>query len=543
MALLLYNGIIHTLDTRQPRAEALAIAQGHIVAVGSEREARATLAGQPVEGIDLRGRTVIPGLTDAHVHITWYGLSRRQVRLSDTRSLPEALARIGQQAQQLAPTSWLLGGGWNHTDWGEAWPTCADLDRVCPHAPAMLMRKDGHSIWVNSRALALAGIDHTTPDPPEGQIQRDAAGQPTGILLEAAQELVRGKVPPPTAEERLAATYDAMQEALSYGLTSLHIPPSPDPDDGQQTMADLHVLAARGNLPLRCLAHIALRELEAALALGLRSGLGDRWLRLGGVKIFADGSLGSETAALLAPYAGRQHQGSTLLPPHELAAVVRRASSGGINVVVHAIGDAANRHVLDAIEQAQQAAGQDSASHHTEPPAMPHRIEHAQLVHPADIPRFAALGVIASMQPVHATSDMHMAARLWGQRCATAYALRALHAAGATLALGSDAPVEPLNPWLGIHAAVTRQRPDNTPPGGWYAEQALSLHETLHGFCIGPAIASAEATHKGRLAPGMLADMAILPADPFALPPQQLHTLSADITLVEGQIVWKKQGQ
>jgi hypothetical protein len=327
-----------------------------------------------------------------------------------------------------------------------------------------------------------------------------------------------------------------MTEALSYGLTSLHIPPALDADDAPQTLTDLHVLAAQDALPLRCLVHMAARDLDAAIALGLRSGVGDMWLRVGGLKIFSDGSLGSETAELLHPYEGRQHTGRATLAAAELDALVLKARQAGISVVVHAIGDAANRKVLNAIAQAYAALPPGAAA----APALPDRIEHAQLVQPDDISRFAELGLVASMQPVHATSDMQMAEALWGSRCATAYALRAFAEAGVTLAFSSDAPVDVLNPWRGIHAALTRQRLDGTPPGGWYPEQRIGLDAALRGYCIGPAHASGEAALKGMLAPGMLADMAVLSADPFALPPEQVHTVVADLTIVGGVVRWER---
>jgi hypothetical protein len=531
VTLLLYNGTIHTLNPQQPAAEALVTRGGRVLAVGSLDDVRAA-AGPRAESIDLAGRAVIPGLTDAHVHIGWYGLTRRQVRLSGTHSLHEAQERIAEGAQKLAPGAWLQGGGWNHSEWGSAWPSRADLDRVCPDNPAFLVRKDGHSAWVNSRALALAAIDSGTPDPPGGQIQRDQQGEPTGILIETAQDIMRSIIVPPGQEERLGALQEALREALGYGLTSLHVPPfPPESDSGREMLTDLQLLYGRGGLYVRCLAHLQERDLDAALALGIRSGLGDHWLRIGGLKIFADGSLGSQSAELLEPYEGSQQRGLPTMPVEELEGMIQHASSGGIAVTVHAIGDAANRKVLNAIEKARSSAG---------PLALPNRIEHVQLIQPEDMPRLAALNVIASMQPLHATSDMHMADRLWGARCALAYANRSVQQAGAVLAFGSDAPVEPLNPWLGIHAAVTRQRPDNTPEGGWHPEQRLSLADTLRGFCIGPAVASAEEGEKGMLAPGMLADMAVLAADPFEMLPAQLHRMQVDMTIVEGQVRWER---
>lgn len=535
--LLLYNGPVYTLNPQQPLAHAIAVRDGRVLAVGSEGKAQAA-AGSRAEGINLHGRAVIPGLTDAHVHITWHGLAMQRVQLYNTQSLAEALERIAARAAELPPEGWLRGGGWSHADWGGQWPTRDDLDRVCPDRPAMLIRKDGHSIWVNSRALAVAGIDDTTPDPPGGQIQRDQDGRATGILLESAQDIVRDVIAPPTPAERLDALRLALAEALRYGLTSLHIPPAPNSNDGREVLTDLQVLRARGELRLRCLAHLAAHDLDAALALGLRSGLGDRWLRIGGLKIFADGSLGSETADMLEPYEGSQQTGIATIAVEELNDIVQRANNAGISVAVHAIGDAANRKVLDAIERAQGHSAGDAQQHAL---ALPNRIEHAQLLHPQDIVRFVALGVIASMQPVHATSDMHMADRLWGVRCATAYPWRALKDVGVTLAFGSDAPVESLNPWLGIHAAITRQRPDGTPAGGWYPAQCLSLDDALRGFCVGPAVASAEAHEKGMIAPGALADLVVLNVDPFRIKPEELHAVDVDMTFVEGRLVWERQ--
>lgn len=538
--LLLYNGTIYTLNPQQPVVKALAIRDGRILVAGSEGKAQAAVGGR-VEGINLRGRAVLPGLTDAHVHITWHGLARQQVRLNGIGSLEQALERIADRSALLPLQQWLRGGGWDHTAWGR-WPTRDDLDRVCPDRPVMLIRKDGHSVWVNSRALELAGIDDNTPDPDGGHIQRDEHGRATGILLECAQELVRQVLPDPAPEERRTALQDALTEALSYGLTSLHIPPSPLPSDGRETLTDLQVLRERDALRVRCLAHIALPDFEAALALGLRSGLGNRWLRIGGLKLFADGSLGSETAEMLDPYEGRDHTGLATMPVEELNSTIARANEAGISVAVHAIGDAANRKVLDAIERARSGLRQARESGAETPRLpLPNRIEHAQILHPRDIPRFAALGVVASMQPVHATSDMQRAGEFWGARCTTAYAWRALQQAGATLAFGSDAPVESLNPWLGIHAAVTRQLPDGTPAGGWYPNQRLGLEDALRGFCIGPALASGEAYAKGMLAPGMLADLAVLAVDPFRIKPEALHTVEVDMTLVEGQVVWERK--
>jgi predicted amidohydrolase YtcJ len=452
------------------------------------------------------------------------------------------------------------GGGWDPVRWGGRWPTAADLDRLIPDRPVFLVRKDGHSAWANSRALEIAGIDDQTPDPPGGSIQRDKK-HPTGVLFESALDLVRRHIPDPDEDLRLAALREAIVEAHSYGMAGVHIPPSMRPGDAALALADMQRLRALGQLRLRCLLHLGLDGLDDALRLGLRSGLGDRWLRIGGVKMFADGSLGSETAEMLSHYEGRRHLGIATMTSEELNDAVRRALAGGIAVTVHAIGDAANRRVLDAIEAATTdrrpptddqelgtedwglGTGNNPQSPISNPQSpIPNRIEHAQIVHPHDITRFAQLGVVASMQPIHCTSDMETAERLWGERCATAYAWRALKDAGAVLAFGSDAPVEPLNPWLSVHAAVTRQRPGGAPPKGWHPEQRLNVTEALWGFTMGAAIAAGAAHEQGTLMPGKLADLAILSNDPFKINPSDLHAVQADMTLIEGEVVWERKG-
>jgi predicted amidohydrolase YtcJ len=531
--LLFYNGPIYTLDPRQPRVQALAVREGRIVALGSVGRVRAATASGPTEGYDLRGQALIPGLTDAHVHILWYALNREQVDLAGTQTLEAALERVRARAATLQGDAWLIGHGWDQGPWGIDWPTARALDAVTGERPTVLRRRDGHSAWVNSAALRRAGIDAATPDPAGGQILRDAEGEATGILLEHAAELLDGLTPEPSPAQRFNALRRALDEAVSYGMTGIHCP-SINAAEAQANLHDLKLLYEQGDLPLRCLVHLPLDGLDAAIQLGIRSGLGDRWLRIGGVKLFADGTLGSQTAEMLAPFAGSQNHGTSMLPEEELYALARRASQAGLSIVVHAIGDAANRKVLDAIAEAPRPA--EAAGR----PALPHRIEHAQVLHPSDIARFAELGVIASMQPIHCTSDIDAAERLWGERCATAYAWRSLLRSGATLAFGSDAPVEPLNPWLGVHAAVTRQRVGGYPAGGWYPEQRLTLEEALHGFVVGPAIASGELAEKGPLAEGRLADLAVLSEDPFRLDPQELYAMQVAATFVEGRIVYER---
>lgn len=537
-ALVLYNGPIYTLDPNMPTARAVLISGGHVLAVGSEGRVQAAAAGMRAEMINLRGRAVVPGLTDAHVHMMWQGMTNFEVRLGDTPTLEEAQRQIAARVATLPPGAWLRGGGWDHSPWGRRWPTAADLDAVCPDRPAMLSRKDGHSVWLNSRALALAGITAATPDPSGGAIQRDRDGEPTGILTETAMELARAIVPPHSEAERLQALRAAFSEALSYGITSIHVPPGTNHSSAPEALRDLQTLRAQGGLSLRCMAYLAHPDLERAVAMGLRSGFGDRWLRIGGLKLFADGALGSESAEMLTHYEGRRHTGIAILEQELLDELVLTANMNGIAVAIHAIGDAANRKVLDAIERAQ--AARNALGDAATPLTLPNRIEHVQVLHQKDVGRLTQLGVIASMQPIHCTSDMEAAEALWGPRCAYSYAWRSLLATGATLAFGSDAPVETMNPWKGLHAAVTRERPGGVPLGGWYPEQRLSVAEALNAYCVGPAIASGEQREKGRIAPGMLADLAVLTGDPFRSAPGELHAITAAMTLVEGKLVFER---
>jgi len=541
---ILYNGPIYTLDRAMPRAQALAIRDGRVIGVGSEGKIQALVGGR-AEPINLRGRAVIPALTDAHVHFTWYALGRHELRLEGIDDLDLAIQRITDAAAALPEEAWLRGGGWDHTLWGGSWPRAADIDALTPDRPVFLTRKDGHSAWANSRALQLAGITDATPDPPGGSIQREKK-RATGVLFENALDLVRRHIPAATQADRLSAIRDAMVESHSYGMAGIQIPPGLSAGDGALTLSDYQLLRERGQLGLRCLAHIGLDGLDDALRIGLRSGMGDRWLRIGGVKMFADGSLGSETAEMLSHYEGRRHLGTATMTTEELNDAVSRALAGGISVIVHAIGDAANRRVLDAIEQGLGVGSWELGVGNAAPTPnsqllIPNRIEHAQIVHPQDIPRFARLGVIASMQPIHATADMDTADRLWGERCASAYAWKSLQDAGATLAFGSDAPVEALNPWLSIHAAVTRQRPGKLPPEGWYPEQRIDITSALRGFTVGAAAAAGAAHEQGLLAPGMLADLAILSRDPFKISPSELHTITSELTMIEGRVVWEKK--
>lgn len=524
--LVLTGGSIYTQAPYRPKASAVAVRDGIVVATGSDDEMRGLLANGG-EHIDLGGRCVIPGLVDAHVHFQGFALSLRNVDLDGAVSPDEVLKRVGVFAARSSAESspWLRGRGWSQEIWPERrFPSAADLDAVVPDRPVFLAHKSGHAAWVNSLALRRCHVTRDTPDPPGGRIVRDANGEPTGILLEEAIDLVSDRIPRPTPSE-LA---DAMRQAQDYcwrvGLTGFH------DFDGRDCFRALQVLHEQGMLGLRVVKNVPVYRLEHALGVGLRSGFGDEWLRIGGVKIFADGALGSRTAAMLAPYESEpENRGIVVTDKEEMLERAREASAAGLSLTVHAIGDRANHDVLDVYEALRREEKERSALH------LRHRIEHAQVLHPTDIERLAHLNIIASMQPIHATSDMDLANRYWGERARYSYAWRSLLDSGAILAFGSDAPVERIDPLPGIHAAVTRRRADGQPgPHGWYPEQRLAVGEAIHAFTMGAAITSGQEARFGSIAPGKMADFTILDRDIFTVKPDDILSVSVDGTVVGG---------
>jgi predicted amidohydrolase YtcJ len=486
------------------------------------------------QAVNLEGRAVIPGLIDAHVHFGWFSVAvhQRRLDLDNVPSKAEALGRVAAAACARPAGQWILGSGWNTNVWADpSFPTAADLDAVAPDHPVALQDKSHHATWANSRALELAGISADTLDPSGGEIVRDPSGKPAGILLETAAELVQAAVPEPDVATMAAALRQGIAQAQRLGLTGIHDPGHPT------VLAALQLLRSQGELGLRALVHIPADGLDAAAKLGLRSGLGDDCLRLGGVKVFADGALGPQTAHMLAPYQGTTGQmGIPTIEPQELSDLVLRAHASGWSVAVHAIGDAANRATLDAMEHAHTHRPSMVS------PALPDRIEHVQLLHPADLPRLAQLGVVASMQPIHATSDMDMAERHWGHRCNLAYAWKSLLESGAALAFGSDCPIETLDPLAGIHAAVTRRRADGRPGSeGWIPAQRLSVAQAVHAYTAGAAHASGEEHSKGTLAPGKLADFVALSRDIFSTDPMEILGAKVEMTVLGGRMVFPSE--
>ena len=523
--MLLYNARIYTLDMSKPMASAIAIEHGRVIAIG-KTESLLNEFDQS-EKQDMGGQTILPGLTDAHLHLQHYALSLQKVEC-ETDTLAKCLRRVEEGVRVAQPGEWILGFGWNQNSWG-AWPSAADLDKFSPDNPVYLVAKSVHAGWANSAALKLAGLTANSPDPANGQLQRDKTGQLTGILLETAMALVEKVIPEPPVEAIADAIEEAQSRLWSMGLTGVH-----DFDRRSCFMA-LQQLHAQGKLKLRVTKSIPLEDLEHAIGVGLRTGFGDDWLRIGSVKAFMDGALGPRTAAMFQPYLNElQNRGILNMDSEELFEVGRKAVEAGLSMAVHAIGDRANHEVLDAYEQLNRIQ--------RDPNLLPirHRIEHVQVLHPDDAGRLAELGIIASMQPTHATSDMFMADQYWGERASLSYAWQTQLELGARLAFGSDAPVESPNPFLGLHAAVTRQRADGSPgPDGWYPQQRLSLQEAIAGYTLGAAYAAGVEYRAGKLAPGYLADLITLTKDPFKVPPADLLDMKPSGTMVGGEWVWQ----
>lgn len=530
---LVTAGQIITADRAQPVVQAMAIdmRSGRLLAVGNrsqlqERYPRA-------QAIDLAGATIVPGLIDAHAHLVNLGHMLSEANLWGVTSKAEVIARLQQAEQQLAPGQWLIGRGWDQNLWPEkAFPTAADLDAAFPQRPVYLERVDGHAGWVNSAALRIAQEQGRSLagdwQPEGGRIERDADGAPSGVLVDAAAALVTAHIPAHTPQELDLRLQRALQAAVANGLTGVH-----DMGVSRDELARFARFADAGTLPLRVDAYAAGDgdALDDLCAKGLYRHGGGR-LQMRGVKLFVDGALGSRGAAMLAPYSDDPHNhGLLMLSPEQHLALTRKAAACGVQVASHAIGDRGNRVVLDNYQTVLE----------TQPGAdLRWRVEHAQVLAAQDIGRFAELGVIASMQPTHATSDMGWAQdRIGPERVKGAYAWQDLAASGAQLALGSDFPVEQVDPRLGLQAAVTRQDAQGLPAGGWYARQRLSAEQALLGFTAGAAYAGFGEMEVGTLRQGLRADFVVLDGNPLQLPGNQLSQLKVLSTWVDGKPVYQ----
>jgi predicted amidohydrolase YtcJ len=527
--LVVVNARIYTVDNARPMASALAVRNGRVVFVGSDAEAR-TLAGAATRVVDLKGRTVIPGMVDAHAHLLGLATSLRNVLLAGSPSYDEVIKRVVDRARTMKPGEWIEGRGWDQNLWPEkSFPTHEALSRATPNNPVVLRRVDGHAILANARAMRLAGITSATKDPEGGKIVRLPNGDPSGVFVDNASGLVSRRTPPATDATLREATLAAVAEANRWGLTGIH-----DAGESRRAIEIFESLARDGRFNLRDYVMVSDNDRDIAYytSRGPRSGLhnGRIWVRA--IKTYADGALGSRGAALLAAYSDDPgNVGLLVSQPAHLEQVAELGLRTGFQVNTHAIGDRGNRVALDAFAAALKAV-----------PVADHRfrIEHAQVVSPADIPRFAQLGVIPSMQASHQTSDMRWAeARVGPQRIRGAYAWRSLLNTGVVIPNGSDFPVEEVNPLISFHSAVTRQDPTNWPAGGWYPEQVMTRDEALRAMTIWPAYAAFQEKELGSLTPGKYADFVVLDRDVMQIPATEILATRVLATYLGGRIVYE----
>ena len=503
--MILENGVIRTLEPSLPIVRSLAIAGGRIAGgVGTHETA---LPGP--DRVDLGGRCVLPGFNDAHVHFPTWAVAQDEVRLEDTRSLDEALARVRERLGQTEGGRWLRGRGWRSADWSPpAEPTKELLDEIVPDRPVALMARDSHSLWLNSPALACADGDLQVPG---GVVERDEQGEPTGVLREESCWHFRDSYIEIPDDEYVEAMRSGLRLAASRGVTAVH-----DKDGWLGALRFWQRLEAEGALSLRVWQSLPAEKAEQLAAADIRSGLGSGLLRLGYLKAFMDGTLGSQTARLL------DGSGVEITSRAHLEELIRAGVRAGFPLAVHAIGDLANREALDAFE-----ATRDEWA----PLGLRQRIEHAQLLAPEEVPRFAQLGVVASVQFSHAPSDRDIAERFWSDRTAGAYAYRSLLDTGAVVANGSDAPIEELDPLAGIRAGVLRTL-DERP--AWHPEQAVTVEEALHATCVAPAWLAGEERSRGKLLPGFRADLVVLDRDPLDCAPEELDEIRVVATMLGG---------
>ena len=528
--IVIINANLHTMDPSRPIAQAVAILGNRIVAVGSSEEMQ-KLAGSQTRVIDAQGQLVLPGFNDSHVHFLSGGFQLSSVDLRDANSPEEFAHRIREFAEKLPAGRWITGGDWDHERWpGAQLPTREMIDRFTPTTPVFVNRLDGHMALANSLTLRLAGVTRQTPDPPGGLIVRDPkTGEPTGVLKDAAMSYVWKVVPASSFEEKLAAARAATNHAASLGVTSVQ-----DMSAGTD-VGVYQALLDRGELKNRIYAVAPLPRWERLAQTGVRAHFGTEMLRIGGLKGFADGSLGSTTALFFEPYKDapntRGLAGDEMFPEGAMLERVRGADRAGLQVMIHAIGDRANDAILSIYEQVEKENGDRDRRF---------RIEHAQHLRSQEIARFGRDHVIASMQPYHAIDDGRWAEnRIGKERAKTTYAFRSLLDAGTTLAFGTDWTVAPLNPISSIYAAVTRRTLDGKNPNGWIPEQKISVEDAVRAYTVGSAYAEFQENVKGTITPGKLADLVIISDDIFKIDPKEIEKAKVVMTIMDGRVVYE----
>jgi predicted amidohydrolase YtcJ len=527
--LILINGRVYTVDDSRPMVSAFAVRDGRIVFAGSDREAR-MLAGPRTRVIDAHGRAVIPGMVDAHAHLLSLGEFLRNVQLDGSKTYDEVIARVVDRAKTAKPGEWIIGRGWDQNLWADKkFPTHDALSRAVPNNPVILSRIDGHAVLANAMAMRAAGITRATRDPVGGRVERDAEGNPSGVFVDNASDLVTRAEPGSTPAQTRSAIIAAIAEANKWGLIGVH-----DAGQGRATIDIYESLAREGRYNLRNYVMVSGDSADVThyFAVGPRSALYDGHIWVRAIKLYADGALGSRGAAMLAPYADDPNNtGLLVTPPAEIQRIAIEALKHGFQVATHAIGDRGNRIALDAYDAALKAV--PTADHRF-------RVEHAQVISLDDIPRFAKMGVIPSMQASHQTSDMRWAeTRVGPQRIKGAYAWRSLLNTGVVIPNGSDFPVEQVNPLISFHSAVTRQDASGWPPGGWYPEQKMTREEALRAMTIWPAYAAFQERVMGSITPGKYADFVILDRDIMTVPDSEILSTRVLSTWIGGKSVYE----
>ena len=528
---IVVNARVYTVDESRPMVSAFAIRDGRFLFAGSDIEVRA-LAGTNTRVIDAEQATIVPGLVDAHAHLRGLGESLRNVPLAGSRSYEDVIAKVVERARTAKPGEWILGRGWDQNLWpSKEFPTHEALSRALPNNPVVITRIDGHAILANSMAMRLARVTSATRDPSGGRIIRLPDNSPSGVFVDNAENLVAGAIPPLTSEQVRDAVVAAVAEANKWGLIGIH-----DAGASRRTIDIYESLASQGKFNLRNYVLISddSADINHYMSRGPQVGLHDGRVWIRSIKLYSDGALGSRGAALLAPYSDEAgNTGLLVSQPAHIQRVATEALRRGFQVGVHAIGDRGNRIVLDAYEAALKAV--PSADHRF-------RIEHSQVISLDDIPRFAKLGVIPSMQGSHQTSDMGWAeVRVGPARIRGAYAWRSLLNTGVIIPNGSDFPVEEVNPLISFHSAVSRQGPDNKPPGGWYPEQAMTREEALKSMTIWPAYAAFQEKEMGSIAPGKYADFVMLDRDIMDVPADQILGARVIATWLGGKAVYERK--
>lgn len=524
------NGKIYTLDERKPFAEAIAVKGERILFMGSNEKVKEKI-GEGTKVIDLYGKTVVPGFIDAHVHFFSYGSSLKELNFVGTKSISEILEIVKKNLPNYKKGEWITGHGWDHEDWEKKeFPTYKEISEITPENPVYFTRVDGHAGWANKKAMEIAGITKETKDPPGGKIIRDERGEPTGVFIDSAQDLIEKHIPPKSKEWKKDAILKAQEECIKLGLTEVHEAGTPE-----DILEIYRELLKEGKLKLRIYAMLSgVEHFERYIGKAPVIREGGK-LTVRSVKLFMDGALGSKGAALFEPYSDDPgNYGLLLMDENKLYEITKKALKNGYQVCVHAIGDKANFLVLNAFERAIKETG--IKDHRL-------RIEHAQVVRPEDMNRFSDLGVIPSMQPTHATSDMYWAEKRLGiERAKGAYAWKSIMKKGAKIAGGSDFPVENPNPLWGFFAAITRCDHTGWPEGGWHPDEKMTREEALRCFTVNAAYSAFEENIKGVLKPGMLADFVVLSKDIMTIPEMEILKTEVVMTVIGGEIVYSKTG-